>query len=895
MASQMSWDHQHLASPHVPSPSPSPSGSLKGLLSRTLSRGRATQPVHPRKPKSRPSSPKSPDCLREPASTTATTRARSTTWSGHSRNKSHKASKCSPGRASSAKNPPPFAEAFRHAILHAKLETPVATGTSKASKGAALSPALAVDVVASPRQGVGRGSRSNSASHTLVTKLFILTDDACILQYLCDGPSNRTPEKVLELGPQSISVASDAIVGKHWVLNVVYNGSDASAPSNESLKPSRPRLFSRLSSEAKKQTREMLLVFENDCKFNQWLICVRKEIEALGGLEYRPDSRGVVSMLETTPAATNDIGSGHCRSAPFIPPAAVTPSSRDYHASDDVTMSPQSTTRSSVGTTTDLDRLRDSCLLDNRSFNSGTGSSYADSIQEQIIPDINIVLTDATQFEAPNAASPAGRRKKPQPIIVLPRPRRRSASCSPGLASPSFPRTPTLATDAVHTMAGAFDKPASPVTPVSPGRHDLTPFSFMEKFQFTPYTGAERLPFSSSSSTSRSTSMERTLREFDQRSTPALQYQAEFDRFAGDTDMAPHERPERPSLSRLPSAAPPPYSLAPQRKSSLIFRDKSVSRARSVGNLMGLGISGQTGTDLTARATNGHRDFSTSAETVTLLGSDAGNPTTSKSVKEEANSCFGGEGSMVTGESLALGLDADAEVSNESKGLPAESTEGLTQQRRANQCPEMSRQKSMPNLICRSQPPIAPPPSGPLPAIPSQTSASRQNQRGRSVSPPLETTSHGFGPRHLRSTTMDSPRAQRISPLSSNPVSPAEIKFAHRLSTVNGFAPVAANPSLSATEMPRERKASITKGPPPSTWEIWKKSPKIASAPSSRRSSLWTTTPPVAQKAAPVPSIDALLQKPLPVESDHIAHDSAEETREASTIEINGFKFPVAI
>lgn len=894
----MPWDQQQQqqARSQPPTPVISPAGSLRGLLSRTLSRGRSAEHVPRRAAKSKPTSPKPKRHLGDPTAAKSP-RTRSTTWSDHSYNKSTKDSRFCSRRASSAKNPPPFAEAFRHAILHAKIEMPVANGTLKKDKSAGRSPAVGVDIGASPLIGNGRSSRSNSGSHNLVTKIFILSDDSCILQYHADGPSNRTPERVLELGPQSISVASDAIPGKHWVLNVVYDGRHTLSQPGDTLKPTRPSLFSRRSSEVKKTAREMLLVFNDGDSLDQWLTCVRKEIESLGGLEYRPDSRGAALLLQSGQTAVESSPvSVHFRSAPVVRPLGTPKDTSEFSVPGFGATSPQSTARSSVGTSTDLDRLRDS-MVDTRSFGSETGSSYLECSQEQSVPDISVILSEAHHTEPPvSFASPNTRRKKKgvTPIVILPVSRRRSASCSPSLATPQFPRTPTLATDALHGMAGAFQVPPSPVSAVSSAQPDQSPFFFMNKFQFTPYSGAETDTTTPVSDESTSTSMQPTPRD-------SFSVE-EFDRFADD---------QRPSLDGSPTEEvaphmhlpPPPYTLAPQRKSSLIFRGKSVCRSSSGGCLLGLGISGQDEQEdssyhsMTSARGHSHQQLPTSVKPAGLDEARLRELEQSPAITERHFDLdFGFESS----DTRPVAAQVEPWLTSARNGWrePEVALTTRTRQPEMYVSEKINRQRSMPNLLCKSTP--APPPSAPLPAIPVQGSRVTDEQRDRPVdNPPVPIEQPVL--RHNRSTTLDSPRMGKVSPLSSNPVSPAELKYARRLSTVNGFSPIDAAVFSAEPSAPQEKR-SVSKNPPPSTWEVWKKSPKLSSAPTSRRISCWSTMP-AAPIVAPPPatsSIDALLPKSSLAAHDEreaprqVADDDEEEEAQTRTIEVNGFRFPVA-
>ena len=114
-------------------------------------------------------------------------------------------------------------------------------------------------------------------------KIYVLANVGYILQYAGEGKHDRLPERMLLLGPKSVAFASDAIPGKHWVLQVSHNPTadvDSSAPE-----PPKPR-FSRFGFHKSNQprfSRSFLLVFDNPEAMISWLVAVRAEIERRGG------------------------------------------------------------------------------------------------------------------------------------------------------------------------------------------------------------------------------------------------------------------------------------------------------------------------------------------------------------------------------------------------------------------------------------------------------------------------------------------------------------------------------------------------------------------------------------------------------------------------------------
>ncbi|KAL2872766.1 peptidase family M20/M25/M40 protein [Aspergillus lucknowensis] len=137
-------------------------------------------------------------------------------------------------------------------------------------------------------------------------KIYIITTSGYILQYSGDGKHDRLPEKMLLLGPRSVAFASDAIPGKHWVLQVSQCAEEGSSSTNRA-ETSRP-LLSRLGfhrSHARRLAQTFLLVFNDPEELSSWLLAVRAQIESRGGKKYvseRVYDEGMESQLRTTPS-----------------------------------------------------------------------------------------------------------------------------------------------------------------------------------------------------------------------------------------------------------------------------------------------------------------------------------------------------------------------------------------------------------------------------------------------------------------------------------------------------------------------------------------------------------------------------------------------------------------
>ncbi|KAJ5112722.1 hypothetical protein N7532_000767 [Penicillium argentinense] len=117
-------------------------------------------------------------------------------------------------------------------------------------------------------------------------KIFVLATAGFILQYTGEGKHDRLPEKMLQLGPHSVAFASDAIPGRHWVVQISQN---PAADAVNAPEPPKPRLTSRFGfhrSHARRLARSFLMVFDNPDSMISWLMAIRAEVEARGGPKF---------------------------------------------------------------------------------------------------------------------------------------------------------------------------------------------------------------------------------------------------------------------------------------------------------------------------------------------------------------------------------------------------------------------------------------------------------------------------------------------------------------------------------------------------------------------------------------------------------------------------------
>ncbi|KAL2850553.1 hypothetical protein BJY01DRAFT_129569 [Aspergillus pseudoustus] len=137
-------------------------------------------------------------------------------------------------------------------------------------------------------------------------KVYILATSGYILQYSGEGKHDRLPERMLLLGPKSVAFASDAIPGKHWVLQVSQGSEEDDGSTNP---PETPRpLFSRFGfhrNHARRLARNMLLIFNDPDELSSWLLAVRAQIESRGGKKYVSEKvydEGMESQLRAQPS-----------------------------------------------------------------------------------------------------------------------------------------------------------------------------------------------------------------------------------------------------------------------------------------------------------------------------------------------------------------------------------------------------------------------------------------------------------------------------------------------------------------------------------------------------------------------------------------------------------------
>lgn len=132
---------------------------------------------------------------------------------------------------------------------------------------------------------VASGSISNQS---LPEKIIVLTTSGFLLQYANEGPTDRLPERILQLGKDSAAYASDLIPGKHHVLQVAQavNQHGAMVPTSHSILSR----FGIRNQAAKRLSPNFLIVMPGATEMDDWMVAIRREIEVLGGKRVRSDS-----------------------------------------------------------------------------------------------------------------------------------------------------------------------------------------------------------------------------------------------------------------------------------------------------------------------------------------------------------------------------------------------------------------------------------------------------------------------------------------------------------------------------------------------------------------------------------------------------------------------------
>ncbi|KAK4152780.1 hypothetical protein C8A00DRAFT_44209 [Chaetomidium leptoderma] len=190
-------------------------------------------------------------------------------------------------------NPPPLFQAYPQAIKHAHLPACTVPADvvlrlhnhkSSGSLAGLLSPSTSdiPEEMASekPKRRHRRNGSGSASRFEWTTKVFVLATSGYLLQYAGEGSFDRLPERVLQLGKDSAAFASDAIPGRHWVIQVSSAAEPDRTPGSHAASL-RARLPFR--GQERRYLSTFLMVFESAEEMDGWIATLRREIETLGG------------------------------------------------------------------------------------------------------------------------------------------------------------------------------------------------------------------------------------------------------------------------------------------------------------------------------------------------------------------------------------------------------------------------------------------------------------------------------------------------------------------------------------------------------------------------------------------------------------------------------------
>ncbi|KAL1649978.1 hypothetical protein SLS58_001354 [Diplodia intermedia] len=203
--------------------------------------------------------------------------------------------------------PPPLFQAYPQALKHAMLPATNASAEAimstqahkrqysilKENLQSKLDLSNGGDEASPATEKLQKREKRMSTSSTLAApdmthKIYVLSTSGHLLQYSGDGPSERMPEKILQLGRDSAAFACDLIPGKHWVLQISQSTTDDGTVTAQQPRSLLSR-FRMQGAAAKRTTAILLLVFDAPEEMGEWLTAIRQEIDILAGRKTRSD------------------------------------------------------------------------------------------------------------------------------------------------------------------------------------------------------------------------------------------------------------------------------------------------------------------------------------------------------------------------------------------------------------------------------------------------------------------------------------------------------------------------------------------------------------------------------------------------------------------------------
>ncbi|RAL61632.1 hypothetical protein DID88_002701 [Monilinia fructigena] len=188
-------------------------------------------------------------------------------------------------------DPPPLFKSYPQSVKHARLAAPtLSADTIIRTSNHNRNNSLGDEIPQKADTGADQGDWTE--------KIFVLATSGCLLQYSGEGNFDRLPEKIIQLGKESVAFASDVIPGKHWVLQVSQSMNADGVPTSDSRS-----LLSRIafrSPDYRRNATSLLLVLDSAEEMDAWIAVLRKEIESLGGKKQTTEI-GTVKIDEKPP------------------------------------------------------------------------------------------------------------------------------------------------------------------------------------------------------------------------------------------------------------------------------------------------------------------------------------------------------------------------------------------------------------------------------------------------------------------------------------------------------------------------------------------------------------------------------------------------------------------
>ncbi|KAL9026576.1 MAG: hypothetical protein Q9196_004778 [Gyalolechia fulgens] len=190
-------------------------------------------------------------------------------------------------------DPPPLFQAYPQSVKHADVYAPNVSADTILRCNEKKSKQKKKDKISESDQVDGAGGEAMSQDEDqdglqdleLARKIYVLVTSGYFLQYAGEGSFDRLPEKIMAIGQDSAAFASDAIPGKHWVLQVSHASDENGEPKLEKWSLTK-RL--RIRGDGKRcSASNYLLILDSPEDLDSWLGIVRREIEAWGGKRYQ--------------------------------------------------------------------------------------------------------------------------------------------------------------------------------------------------------------------------------------------------------------------------------------------------------------------------------------------------------------------------------------------------------------------------------------------------------------------------------------------------------------------------------------------------------------------------------------------------------------------------------